>query len=288
MSLRFRVHELLDGDGTGSHFGSGLRRALSVLILLNVTAVVVETLPELEDGHVALLRWFELTSVAIFAVEYLLRCWSIVEDPRFRGRWGRVRWACSPGGLVDLLAVLPSLLPLHGLDLRTLRLFRLLRIARIGKLARYSLAVQTMANVLRSKAVDLLSLLAALLVLLVVASTIMFWLEHDAQPQQFSSIPATMWWGIVTLTTIGYGDMAPMTPGGRAFGGLVAIMGIGMFALPAGLLGAAFVEELGKARRARQTAGSDPRQTTNLCPHCGQPLPGTIGEDSARESPPTG
>jgi voltage-gated potassium channel len=274
VSLRFRVHELLDGNRTDDPAGTVVRRVLVGLILLNVVAAVVDTMPEVHDALPGCLGGLELVSVAIFAGEYLLRCWSIVEHPRYRGTFGRLRWALSAGGLIDLLAVLPSLLPLGDFDLRSLRLLRLLRIARIGKLARYSLAVQTMGNVLRSKAVDLLSLLVALLVLLVVASTIMFWLEHDAQPQLFSSIPATMWWGIVTLTTIGYGDMSPVTSAGRAFGGLVAIMGIGMFALPAGLLGAAFVDELGKARRSQQTpapGGDSPDGTPGRCPHCGQP-----------------
>jgi voltage-gated potassium channel len=125
--------------------------------------------------------------------------------------------------------------------------------------------------VLKSKAPDLLSLLFLLLMLLMVSSTLMYHLEHEAQPNAFSSIPATMWWGIVTLTTIGYGDMAPVTAGGRALGGVIAILGIGMFALPAGLLGAAFVDELGKARAARApapTAGEAPHH----CPHCGKQL----------------
>jgi voltage-gated potassium channel len=136
------------------------------------------------------------------------------------------------------------------------------------------MAVQTLFAVLRSKAADLLSLLFVLVILLVCASTLMFHLEHDAQPNAFSSIPATMWWGIVTLTTIGYGDMAPVTAAGRALGGVVAVLGIGMFALPAGLLGAAFVDELGKLRAARGGNHDGHAGYTDgaHCPHCGKAL----------------
>ena len=164
-------------------------------------------------------------------------------------------------------------MPLGSLDLRSVRLLRLLRMVRIAKVGRYSLAVRTLHNVLRAKAADLLSLLFLLLVLLVVSSTLMYFLEHEAQPQTFSSIPATMWWGIITLTTIGYGDMTPATGTGRLLGGVIAIAGIAMFALPAGLLGAAFVEELGKAQQARRshaTRGTEDRGPT--CPHCGKHL----------------
>jgi len=168
-----------------------------------------------------------------------------------------------------------NLLVMAHLDLRTLRLVRLARLFRVAKLGRYSMAVQTLFAVLRHKAADLLSLLFVLVILLVCASTLMFHLEHDAQPNSFSSIPATMWWGIVTLTTIGYGDMSPVTAGGRMLGGVVAVLGIGMFALPAGLLGAAFVDELGKLRAGRfggGHGGHEGHADGAHCPHCGKTL----------------
>jgi len=246
-----------------------LRNALVALILLNVAAVVLETVPAARDAAPWLFHGFELASVTIFSLEYLLRLWSIVEEPHYHGPTGRWRWACSTSGLIDLLAVLPSLLPMVSLDLRSLRLLRLLRIVRLGKLGRYSIAAQTLYSVLRNKAADLISLLGMLLVLLLLTSTVMYWLEHEAQPQLFSSIPATMWWGIVTLSTIGYGDMSPVTDAGRAFGGVVAIVGIGMFALPAGLLGAAFVDELARRRQQSHHDAGDADNTR--CPHCGKP-----------------
>lgn len=275
MLSRARTHELLEGDLPGDRAGLAVRRFLTVLILINVAAVVLETVDGLERAAGPLFATIEFVSVGVFSLEYMLRLWAAPEQPRYQTPFGRLRWMRSGGALVDLLAVLPCWLPWLGIDLRSVRLLRLLRILRVAKLGRYSHAVQTLQNVLRDKAADLVSLLVMLVALLVVSSTIMFHFENDAQPNAFSSIPATMWWGIVTLTTIGYGDMSPVTPAGRAFGGIVAVLGIAMFALPAGLLGAAFVEEIGKARRrggAPPAPAEPPGSHGPNCPHCGKPL----------------
>lgn len=274
MTARAAVHRLLEASPP-TRAAAALRAALAGLIVVNVVAVVAESVRDVHAAASQWLRGIEFVSVAVFSVEYLLRLWAAPEQPRFqRPLLGRLRWVATPAALVDLLAVLPSLLVMASFDLRTLRLVRLARLFRIAKLGRYSLAVQTLFAVLRSKAADLLSLLFVLVILLVVASTLMFHLEGEAQPNVFSSIPATMWWGIVTLTTIGYGDMAPITPAGRALGGIVAVLGIGMFALPAGLLGAAFVDELGKLRAARHGDGTSHAAHADgaHCPHCGKAL----------------
>lgn len=273
MTARAAVHRLLEASPP-TRAAAALRAALAGLIVINVAAVVADSV---RDVHAVALQWLraiEWVSVTVFSAEYLLRLWVAPEQPRFGRPFGRVRWALTPSALVDLLAVLPSLLAMASLDLRTLRLVRLARLFRIAKLGRYSLAVQTLFAVLRSKAADLLSLLFVLVILLVVTSTLMFHLEGEAQPNVFTSIPATMWWGIVTLTTIGYGDMAPVTAAGRALGGVVAVLGIGMFALPAGLLGAAFVDELGKLRAARHgdAHAAGEHGGGAHCPHCGKAL----------------
>jgi voltage-gated potassium channel len=273
VTLRRRVHALLDGEHNLSTAARLLRLGLAALIVLNVAAVVLETVPSIQAGSSHLFDVFEHVSVAIFAIEYLLRLWAVPENARFDRRGGRLRWIFTPMALVDLAAILPGLFVGATFDLRTLRMLRLLRILRVVRLGRYSQAMQTLQNVLRSKAPDLLSLFFVLAILLVVASTLMFYCENEAQPEAFSSIPATMWWSIVTLTTVGYGDMAPVTGLGRVLGGAIAILGIGMFALPAGLLGAAFVEELGKVREARRHHGpAAVRGHAPMCPHCGRPV----------------
>lgn len=271
VTARAAAHRLLEAE-PASRAASTVRWLLAVLIVANVASVVLESVHDLQVDCSALFAALETASVVIFTGEYLLRAWAAPEQPRFASPvLGRLRWAASPAAVIDLLSILPSLLLLAGFDLRALRLVRLSRLLRVAKLGRYSLAVQTLQRVLRNKAPDLLSLLFLLLVLLVVSSTLMFHLEHEAQPKAFTSIPTTMWWGIITLTTIGYGDLAPVTAGGRVLGGCIAILGIGMFALPAGLLGAAFVEELNRARNAK-SAGTGEHTHDAACPHCGKPL----------------
>ncbi|MFY9345894.1 MAG: ion transporter [Planctomycetota bacterium] len=274
MTARTSVHALLEREpATGP--ATLVRLAIATLIAANIVAIVFETVPAVRDAGGPAFGVLETVSVAVFAIEYLLRGWAAPEQARYAGPTGRLRWAVSAPALIDLAAILPSLLALAGFDLRVLRLLRLSRLVRIAKLSRYSLAVQTLARVLKAKAPDLLSLLFLLVVLLVVSSTLMFHLENEAQPKGFSSIPATMWWGIVTLTTIGYGDLTPVTAAGKVLGGLIAILGIGMFALPAGLLGAAFVDELGKARSAKTgsaNGGDRADAAASTCPHCGRAL----------------
>jgi len=268
--LRRRVHDALAGERPGPT-AQVVRFGLATLIIVNVAVIVLESVPHVAAEWARTFAGIELFSVAVFSVEYLARLWTAPEAPRFATPvTGRLRWMLTPGALVDLASILPSLLLLADLDLRVLRIVRLSRLVRIAKLGRYSLAVQTLQRVLRNKATDLLTLVFLLLVMLVVSSAAMYQLENAAQPEVFSSIPATMWWGIITLTTIGYGDMSPVTGWGRVLGGCIAVLGIGMFALPAGLLGAAFVEELGKARRQHEAAGAAGEP---VCPHCGKPLP---------------
>lgn len=269
MTLRCRAYQLLEGHP--SPLGAAVRWFLAALIVVNVAAVVLETIPTLRASYAAGFYALEAASLSIFGVEYLLRLWTAGEHERYRGPLGRLRWALTPGAIVDLLAIAPAL---FLTDLRMVRILRLSRLVRIAKLGRYSLALRTLRRVLIARLPDVLSLSFVLLILLVLSSSLMYLLERDAQPDTFSSIPATMWWGIVTLTTIGYGDMAPVTAEGKLLGSFVAILGLGMFALPAGLLGGAFVEELGKARRLnREQRAAAANSAPPRCPHCDGPLP---------------
>lgn len=251
--IRERVREIVEiarpGDRPSRIFDLGIR----ALILLNVLAVVLETVPELEAAAGEFFIAFEVFSVAVFSIEYVARVWSSVEDPAY-GRsgpvLGRLRFAKTPLAVVDLLAVLPSLLPMLGFDLRLLRGVRLFRLVRILKLTRYSRSLQTLARVFRRTRQQLVLTLFGLAFLLLVASSAMYFAEHAVQPEQFSSIPEAMWWGIVTLTTLGYGDVYPVTLLGRIMGGLFALCGILLVALPTAILGAGLIEEMGSVDRA--------------------------------------
>lgn len=268
MTLRSTVHKVLEGHH--DLLSAVVRWFLAALILSNVAAIVLETVEDLEAEWGPHFIAFETFSLIVFGIEYVLRLWSAGEHAHYQGLRGRLRWAKTPGALIDLLAIAPAL---FISDLTLVRLLRLARLVRIAKLGRYSLALRTLRHVIVARLPDLIGLSFVLLIMLVLSSALMFHLESEAQPEKFSSIPATMWWGIITLTTIGYGDMAPVTVAGQVLGSVVAILGIGMFALPAGLLGGAFMEEMGRARRqAREQRASGVPDTTTHCPHCEKPL----------------
>lgn len=221
-----------------------VRAFLVVLILLNVLAVIIETMEEVSIAYRHAFRVFEYFSVAIFSVEYLARLWVCSQcSGNGGGVVGRIKHALHPLMLIDLLAILPFYLPfLLPADLIFLRAVRLMRLLRVLKLGRYSDAVQVFFTVIRLKKEQLAVAGFGLGILLVIASSLMYYFEHQAQPAVFGSIPHAMWWAIVTLTTVGYGDAYPITAMGRMLGSVIALLGIMMFALPAGILSAGFVE----------------------------------------------
>jgi len=231
------------------------------LIVLNLFAVVLETVQTLSSRFGAVFCCFETLSVAVFTIEYFLRLWTCVEAKEGPSPLRtRLRYSITWLALVDLAAILPFYLPMFiAIDLRFLRALRLLRLLRLIKIGRYSVALQTLAAVLRSKREQMIVAVCAVILLLLVASSIMFYVENEAQPEAFSSIPAAMWWGVCTLTTVGYGDVYPVTPLGKIVAAMIAILAIGLFGLPAGILASGFTEEI--ESRAEEAA---------VCPHCGR------------------
>lgn len=294
--IRRRTWEILEPARPGDRPSLFFDLCIRALIALNVLAVVVETVPAVEGAGAAWFRGFEVVSVAVFTVEYLLRVWSAPESGRFRGAVvGRLRFALTPLALVDLFAVLPAYLPMLGVDLRILRGVRLVRLVRILKLARYSRAFRSLGQAFRRRREELVLTFSMIAFVVLIASTVMYYAERTVQPEAFGSIPEALWWGVVTLTTLGYGDVVPVTLVGRIMGGVFALSGLLLVALPTAILGSAFVEELDEpgtggpgadaaregmrrgttagpeegARSAPDDAGAAPR-----CPHCGARLDG--------------
>jgi len=260
-NLRRIVWALLEPEPDDPPIEKAINVALFALISANVLAVIFETVPELRDRWGDQFRLFDTVSVLIFSLEVVGRLWSCPADPRYAGPGGRARFARTPLAIVDVLAILPWYLPwLLPVDARVLRSLRLVRLLRIFKLARYSEALRTLGSIVRERRAELSISAMFGFVLLLAASSIMYALEHDAQPEAFSSIPAAMWWGCVTLTTVGYGDVYPITPLGRLAGGIIQVIGVGLFALPAGILAGGFAAHL-EGRRGPQR-----------CPHCGEEL----------------
>ena len=240
-SVKDRIYHLLDPD-KGGPLGRYVDLAIMGLILLSVAAVMIGTVDSIANEYGAYLRYFEVFCVGIFTLEYGARLWSITSSEKYRDPiTGRFRYAMTPFLVIDLLAILPFYL--GGLvDLRFIRVLRLFRIFRVLKVARYSNSLRTMGTVLRKKKPDLVISITVTGVLLVMTSSIMYYIERSAQPDVFTSIPATLWWGFVTLTTVGYGDVFPVTPLGQLLAGISAFLGVGLFALPASILASGFIE----------------------------------------------
>jgi voltage-gated potassium channel len=256
---------------------------LTFLIVVNVGTVVLESVEMIRHELARDLLAFEHLATAIFAVEYLLRLWACVD---FSGKrhahplWGRLRYAASFFAMVDLIAVLPAIIGLLGAaDLRVLRLLRLLRML---KLIRHSTTFGLLAAVMREEVRSVVALLFVLFLTVTISGSLMYMLEGEEQPAVFTSIPVAMWWAIETLTTVGYGDLVPVSVAGRILGGVVSIIGIGTLALFSGLITVGFIDQL-RLHRMRQSDGidADPMLPPDLagraavavrCPHCGAEL----------------
>jgi len=308
-TIRQRVNALFDNDLPSNLPARLVSGFVGLLIVVNVFSVVLESVESLRQRHYETFWWIEQISTTVFAIEYLLRVWSAPD--RTSGHYraplaGRLRYVSQPFALVDLIAILPAVLGMLGAD--DLRVLRLLRLLRMLKLTRHSTAFTMVWAVFREEAQSIGAVLFMLIITLIMSGSIMFMLEGDAQPEVFTSIPAAIWWALVTLTTVGYGDMVPVTVLGKIFGGFVAIVGVCTLALFSGLLTVSFMDQLRLRReqyrsliRAGMAAGQmQPRDAAameqlgtemgvnrqdaeaivdqalaegSLCPHCGQAMP---------------
>ncbi len=259
--MRRRVLDILEVGQGGDWVSRAVDWTLMLLIVANVAAIIAATDPTLHNSAPHFFRYFELASYGIFAAEYLLRVWSCTANPAFSHPvTGRLRYIIRPLMLADATAVLSFFILLFlptGLDLGALRTLRLL--SRLASLARYSAGMQAVVLVATARRGELLAVVSVVGALLVLASSLMYVVEHTAQPEKFTSIPATFYWSVITITTVGYGDVAPVTNFGRVLAGGIALLGVGIFALPAGILGSGFVEQI----QRRHSLSSQ------ICPHCG-------------------
>jgi voltage-gated potassium channel len=240
------AYRLLEGPAEGDPQRQAVIAFLFTLITVSVIIVFLETETEFYAAYSGVLWGITLCAVAVFSVEYVLRLWACTLNPAYADPVkGRLRYLVTPLALFDLIAILPFNLPMVlPMDLLVLRLFRLTRVFTVLKMGRFSNAWNSLTYTVRSRKEELVVSAVFIFIILAVSSTVMYYIENPAQPQKFSSIPQTMWWGVVTLSTVGYGDMYPITPLGKLVGSLVAISGICLFALPAGIIAAGFVEAL--------------------------------------------
>ncbi len=269
--MKQRIGEILEPESKSDFLSRGFNIFIISLIVLNIFAVSVETMEDVSDIHSGPLKVFEWFSMVVFTLEYVLRVWTCTLKPEYNNPVsGRVRYMFTPAAIIDLMVVIPFYLPFFfNLDLRFLRILRLFRLFTLFKMARYSKSLHLFKSVLKDTRQELFIVLAATMGMLVFASGVIYFIENKAQPEAFSSIPASMWWAVSTMTTVGYGDVYPVTTLGRIFGGFISILGLGTFGLPVGIIAYGFIEELQK-QKMRPVE----------CPNCGKELKAPIDRRS--------
>ncbi len=241
--LRLFVYNNLHNDDYQTTFSRCVNYFLIFLIVGNVAAVILESITEVYITYRNYFDLFEITSIAIFSAEYFLRFWSVAENDPTDSAWNqRWKWAKSGGAIIDLIAILPAYFNFFvHIDLRLLRILRLLRLL---KLTRYFVSLQILLRVIKREKGSFQAVIFILVIMIVMAASGIYVVENKAQPEAFSSIPKAMWWAVVTLTTVGYGDVTPVTSMGKFLGALITILGVGIAALPAGILASGLANEL--------------------------------------------
>ncbi len=245
--LRHFVYNILQNDDHDTLFSRSIDYFLILLILTNVAAVIAESVDQWYYPYQDYFTWFENFSIVVFSIEYLLRFWSVAEakpdNTTWRQRW---EWLKSPSALIDLIAIAPAFLNFFvSIDLRFLRILRLFRIL---KLTRYFASMRILLVVISKEKGSFQAVIFILIIMIVTASSGIYLVENHAQPEEFESIPKAMWWAVVTLTTVGYGDVTPITNAGKILGAIITILGVGLAALPAGILATGLANELEQRR----------------------------------------
>ncbi|MDR0656334.1 MAG: ion transporter [Treponema sp.] len=258
MNIRKRIFEIIE-KSQGNDIASSIFDVFIIaLILLNISAVIAASFSDFAGAHAVGLHRFEVFSIGIFTIEYILRMWT-ARNKYPEVKYPYLKYIFSASAIIDLLAILPFFLPfLIPVDLRFLRVIRLLRIVRIFKLSRYNKAMDLMIRVLKNEREKIVMTIFMTAIMLILSASVMYHIENAVQPEQFSNIPETIWWAVATLTTVGYGDVYPVTVAGKILGGIIAILGIGLVALPAGIISSGFVGAISNKK--------------TVCPHCGKEI----------------
>ena len=263
--LKTKIFKLVEKGSHGNRINRAFDYFIMTLIILSVLSIILESIPEIVNDFGTLLNMFNLFSIIIFSIEYLLRLYvSDLTHPSNNRIKSALKFMFSIYGLIDLLAILPFYLPMFiKIDLRFLRALRLTRFLRILKINRYNNSLTLIWQVVKEKRSELAVTGFLAFLILFIASFLMFFVEGDAQPDKFPNILASFWWAIATLTTVGYGDIYPITAMGKIISGLIAIIGIGLIALPTGIISAGFINKIESQKE---------NKNQQVCPHCGNSI----------------
>jgi len=278
---REKIFSIIENENQSTIKSQIFDTVIMFLIILSILSIIVESFKETSIEYQIELNILELVTIVVFTAEYLLRI--VTADLKYKNEnlsyWQSVfRFITSRNGVVDLIAFLPFYAPFFvSLDLRFVRIVKITRLLRVLKLGSLSSSIGTVSSILIEKKSELTLTLFVTFILLLVSSTIMFNLEHEYQPEQFPNIIATFWWAIATLTTVGYGDVYPVTGWGRLVSGVIAVLGIGLVALPTGIISSAFIEQFSE-KNSKKTSQSHSDchvlfgQAYSFCPYCGEKL----------------
>lgn len=256
--MKKKVYNFINKNSQFQHF-------IYSLIILNVLSLILASYKEIYNEKVLIFENFELFSVVVFSIEYLLRLWTTDLDFK-EGSYllKKTKFAFSTFGLIDLFAILPFYLPLiFPFDLRVLRILRLFRLLRVFKLGRLSKSLQTITNVLKEAKSELTITVFVAFIMLILSSTLMYYAENEAQPEKFENIGKSLWWSVCTLTTVGYGDIYPVTGLGKILSSIIALIGIGFVALPTGIISSGFMRKI-QENKIEKTENQKCK-----CPNCG-------------------
>lgn len=260
--IKEKIYHLIDvekGNQKGDFFVSYF---IFGLIILNVITLFLESYQNIFEAYKKVFWIIEVVSIIIFSIEYLLRIWTAdMLHENLSPFKARLKYIFSFMGIVDLMAILPFYLPyIIKIDLRVIRVLRLFRLLRILKLSRHHRSLQIISTVVRKSKGDIFTTIFITAILLILSSTLMFHIENQAQPDQFTDIGQALWWATATLTTVGYGDIYPVTGLGKALSAVIALLGIGIVALPTGIISSAYIQEV------------QYRKEDQSCPHCGKTI----------------
>lgn len=260
--MKQAIFKLVEKGSHGSKKNLLFDYFIIILIIVNVIAIAIESISGLTQLQIKILKYFEIFSIVVFTIEFLLRIYvSDLTHPSNSRIKSILKFILSPFGLIDLFAILPFYLPfIIAVDFRFIRVLRLIRFFRILKISRYNNSLKLIGSIIKEKRTELSMTLFVAFLIIIIASFLMYYVEGSIQPDTFPDIFATLWWALETLTTIGYGDVYPLTGFGKVLSGIIAVLGIGLVALPTGIISAGFIEKVNQ--------GKFPKK----CPHCGHLL----------------
>ncbi|MBQ6175524.1 MAG: ion transporter [Clostridia bacterium] len=267
--MKKRIFAIISKADEGDRASKVFDNCIMILIVLSVVSIILESYRNLAQNYAVAFRIFECISIAVFTVEYALRIWTA--DLLYPGaKHPRLRYMRSFMAVIDLLAILPFFIPFIPLDLRFLRMVRLLRLfrlLRVFKLGRYLDAFMLLMKVIRKSAPQLVVSIILCAFVMLFSAIVMYTVENPEQPEQFPNVISSLWWAICTLTTVGYGDVYPVTATGKLFASIISVIGIGIIAIPTGIIAAGFSSVIHE-----RSGGDKESDGKEYCPYCGHKL----------------